>query len=180
MVRKVARNVKILLQNGTYRKLKDCKGRIPLTTVVQHLEPALVQNLMTADIADCKGKTALYYAALQGKNVVEMLIMQEASHKVRYNFRNTIFHVLAKTIKVSLLEYFVNTARLNIEATNSDQQTPLLIAAEIDNLETFRFLLHSGRACKTARYNDRKTQLHLAAVRSHDRIVAEILSWKTD
>ncbi|TRZ03944.1 hypothetical protein DNTS_029287 [Danionella cerebrum] len=168
-----------LLREGAQLDLKDGEGRTALHRASESGHTAVVQALLKAGAdlhaADQRPKPSLHLAAELGhENTVNALVLEER-RSLTNQTTNEINAALFKAVQRNLDEVAASLIDHGAEVNDSNElgYTPMLLAAELGNTETFKVLL-SKKARLDVRLPNQISSLHLA-VRSGSLQIAQIL-----
>ena len=131
---------------------KNTKGQTALHLAVVRgnfeLVKLLLDNNINTNIMDERGKSALYLA-IENKlsAMVHFLVTHPtnpAGAKLCIDDSCTALHIAAESGYLQLVRYFTEVHRANINALDSDGNTPLLCAIESNHTENAQYLLEHG------------------------------------
>ncbi|MCP3870780.1 MAG: ankyrin repeat domain-containing protein, partial [Gammaproteobacteria bacterium] len=140
-----------LLEQGASpnARAKDRTGRSALILAAagghKEIVEALLENGARVDGRDKTGHTALNWAALRGRTqVAEVLLNKGADINTQDNNGVSPVHYAIGTRNIPMLKLLVaNNANLEVEGGKS-KMTPLLLAIELDDIESLNILLNKG------------------------------------
>ncbi|KAJ3282179.1 hypothetical protein HDU79_010109 [Rhizoclosmatium sp. JEL0117] len=171
--------VKVLVEHDANIGAKDGYGRTPLT---YSLGP--VYQFLNSIITKRQEKMAVetmtnLQRAIHDNNLELFKKLHTDSAMMEKNIddkHNTGFHYLALYANPAMLSYFVKLSSFEVSVylVNSDNATPLSLAAEKGNIEAVKALLRCGANIE-AKDNDRSTPLIHASSQGHTEIVEILL-----
>lgn len=119
------------------------------------VQPKLLKTkTANLNLQDDRGNTALHNAVYANdiKRAIK-LIEEGANPSIKDKQGQTIIHIAAFNGNYELISYLLSNDKysksLNFDAKNEDSSTPLLLAAQEDNLKTFKLLLDNGASPHT-------------------------------
>ena len=144
------------------------------TRNIQLIQKALSKKADVINaILDAKQWTALHYASKLGnKDIVTLLLQNQANVHARTEPRDTPLHIAAGHGSLQVMDLLI-TNNADIEAKNEDGMTPLHYAARTGACNTVQKLIDAG-ANITCANEGNYTALHFAAFYNHPD-VAEII-----
>uniref|UniRef100_A0A7N6C151 Ankyrin repeat domain 52 n=1 Tax=Anabas testudineus TaxID=64144 RepID=A0A7N6C151_ANATE len=174
-----------LLLEISFNCLEEVESNIPvsplhLAAYYGHCEALclLCETLVSLDVRDIEGRTALHLAARRGfVSCVEVLLKHQASYTLKeHKHKWTALHVAAAEGHVDCLLLLVNgdqSANV-IDSSDTQGQTALMMAALGGHTDCVHILLEKGAKADAA---DRKgfTALHRAAVLGSEDCVSALL-----
>lgn len=155
------RSVTSLLESGVSVNIQDELLQTPLIKALSiqkddvrtHIVRLLLNHGAIVDTQDVKGKTALMYAA-QGhgrENIVRLLIRTgTCDPNLQDEEGNTALIYASSTGNASVIRILVNSAftkhKINVNQTNSNGMSPLLLAFKMRHAECCCVLINEGQA----------------------------------
>ncbi|KAF8774217.1 Ankyrin-3 like protein [Argiope bruennichi] len=185
--------VRKILAKGNYKNLTDSSGGTLLHIAAKSVydNPEIVQELINtgADVCrlDHNLSTPLHFAVICGKRkVVDVLLQTEipinqknylgitALHYAINKNINPIFSICGVGADIYIVRKLLDHRLINVDATDSYQQTPLIWAIKNNHLEIVKMLLNKNASVDTSDFF-RQTPLHHALFHRDHRIVVALL-----
>ncbi|CAG9858534.1 unnamed protein product [Phyllotreta striolata] len=106
----------------------------------------LLNRGVNVDYSDCSGKTALHYAASKGlQNVVLLLVNKNCNVNQLDNEKNTPLHLASLNGHENCIKALIySSPEVDINATNSFGDSPLILATRWGYLDLVKILLENG------------------------------------
>ena len=171
-------NIKTLIQNGAEITAEDNCGNTIVHLASRHstqkiLEFLLERKEISVNALNNSNQTPLMHACLDGGHLdkIKTLINNGANIKVKDNHGASVLHVASQKSKPEIVEFFLKFTEISVNATDNNNQTPLMHAClnggSFDNIQ---MLIQNG-ADVTARDNHGATLLHIASYKSKREVV---------
>jgi ankyrin repeat protein len=124
--------VKLLLDHGAKRELRDYKKRIPLHLAASSRDLETVIALLgpEKDMRDKDGQTPMHIAAGKGSSdIVKLLLDEKADKEAQDNSGQTPLHVAAKSGETEVVRVLIRNS-VNKRAKDMNGRTPLHLALD--------------------------------------------------
>ncbi len=174
--------IDLLIEAGTPLAIRSAGDHIPLLAYASRHGEAAVAHLLAClppafrDLADDKGRTAVYHAAKEdGPASLTLLLKTGCKANLPANNGNTPLHVAARLKNKACAEVLLASAsQADIDAVNDEGNTALHIAAQHGNLDTARLLVRSGASIDTPNRNG-YTALAMATEEGHKEVMTYLV-----
>ncbi|KAF8774220.1 Ankyrin-2 like protein [Argiope bruennichi] len=174
-------------------QISDSSGETLLHIAAKSIydNPGIVQELINAG-ADVCGldryfNTPLHFAVIYGKRkVVDLLLQTEVSinqknqhgmtalHYAINKSSSPIFNIPGLAVDMYIIKKLLDHRLINVDATDSQHQTPLILAIKNDHLEIVKMLLNKNASLDTSA-SFGPSPLHHALFYRNQRIVVALL-----
>ncbi len=165
--------VQLLIQHGADLNDKDKRGRTPLDAAITYDHLNIVRILINSG-AKINNNTLLYAAKKGDKDMIESLILRDASINVLDDAWETPLHIAVRQNNTDITQLLLlNKANVNIQ--DSDNETPLHIAARQNNEDIINLLIFY-RANVNVQNSIGETPLHIAIKQDNENITESLIS----
>ncbi len=163
--------VGMLLQEGVDLDYTDHEGNTPLHRAARlgftNIADQLINYQAPIDVINEHGETPLYLAAVNNRQpLVAILLANRADANKKDYLGSTALHRAARLGWTAIVKCLLQAEGIAIDATNAQNETPLLLVLLYNNVDIAQILIARGADVTIANAR-RSTPLHKAAA-THD------------
>ncbi|XP_063614999.1 transient receptor potential cation channel subfamily A member 1 homolog isoform X1 [Penaeus indicus] len=178
----VNRLIQLIQERPDHLSQQDENGHVPLHLAARGLHLNCCQALLSAgprevNVKDKLGNTPLLLAVTTGDvsfKIAELLVLNGASVKTANRAKRTALHLAAEKGNDKILTLLVDNCLESVHAKETEQQTPLHLAARSGHVASCQLLVGKG-ADKEAKDTRGYTALHWAAKMGFSECCSQLL-----
>lgn len=182
-------SVKILIQAGARKDIKNNKGLTALDLAKKDNKIAVVEFLQTSHKAEVKKIASknnyskeLFKAAQGGKTkIIQNLIDKGVDFDVQDKNGNTAYHIAAQKGRASVVKLLLSEGDIDENPTNNDGNEPIHEAAKYDHATVIKIILDNDSDEVDAQNNNNGfTPLHYAAQAGNVKAAKMLIQYDAD
>ncbi|XP_046582590.1 putative ankyrin repeat protein RF_0381 [Haliotis rubra] len=173
--------IDLLIERGAHTLAVDHKSRNILYLSCSSVDLETVNYILKQNIVDINtkgedGKTQVLVAAYLGNGeVFDILVKKGANLSVVTNNRDNILHLAIRGGNIKIVKYILTQDVVVIDSKGFEDMTPVLLAADVGNIEVFDILVNKGADLSVVD-KDGESILHLAIRERNVKMVNYILT----
>ncbi|GFS91024.1 ANK_REP_REGION domain-containing protein [Nephila pilipes] len=181
--------VRVILNAGADIDAMNIDRKTPLLMAIEHCQDisviiALIEHGANINCADKNNNTPLHFAVINERHsAIDVLLHFKADVSIRNSDGNSVVHLCVLKNDMQTLKKILQCEdlKIDIDAKNNLEETPLMSAVKVENLEIVRELLLVGASVRISGIRA-STPLHAALKNSptNMELVEELLWYNAD